>query len=85
LGNTTFESKEKGLIVSVKNHKIKISSFDQTMETVMVYDLKGSLLYENNKVNGNEFTIPNFNSSDQFLIVMTQLSNGKWVTKEIVF
>jgi hypothetical protein len=85
LGNPTVEVKDKGLVVSVKSHKIKINSFDQTMEAVMIYDLKGSLIYENSKVNSNEFTIPNFNSSDQFLIVMTQLSTGKWVTKEIVF
>jgi hypothetical protein len=85
LGNESFDGKAKGLVVSVKNHKIKINSFDQTIQTVMIYDLKGSLVYETKQVNSNEFTIPNFNSSDQFLIVLTQLSNGKWVTKEIVF
>jgi len=85
LGNQSVDEKQKGLVVSVKSHKIKINSFDQVMDNVMVYDLKGSLLYEKNQLNENEFTIPNFNSSDQFLIVMVQLSGGKWVTKEIAF
>jgi hypothetical protein len=85
LAHSTFDQKEKGLVVSVKSHKIKINSFDQTMEAVRVYDLKGSLLYETKQMTGNEFTISNFNSSQQFLVVMVQLSNGKWVTKEIFF
>jgi hypothetical protein len=85
LDNKDFEKTQKGLVVSVKNHKIKINSFDEIMDNVMVYDLKGSLLFEKKHLNVNEFIIPNFNSSDQFLIVMTHLSNGKWETKEIVF
>jgi hypothetical protein len=43
------------------------------------------LLYQNNHVNSNEFIIQDLNSSDQFLIVMTQLIKGNWVTKEIIF
>jgi hypothetical protein len=85
LGNQTVDAKEKGLVVSVKNHIIKINSFDETIDNVTVYDLKGSLVYEKSHVDANEFIIPNFNSSDQFLIVMVQLDNGKWITKEIIF
>lgn len=85
LGNQTVDEKLKGVVVSVKNYTIKINSFDQTIDKVMVYDLKGSLLYEKNQLNGNEFTIPNFNSSKQFLIVMVQLSNGKGITKKVAF
>jgi hypothetical protein len=85
LGNEDFDKNDKSLIVSVLNHQIKINSFDETIAKVTVYDLRGRLLYENNKVNTNEYTIEHLNVSSQFLIVVTQLINGKWVTKEIVF
>ncbi|PKB16500.1 hypothetical protein [Flavobacterium sp. 5] len=85
LGVTDDVVKEKGVVISVKNHQIKINSFDQAISAVKVYDLKGSLLYEKNKVDLNEFIVDHLASSDQFLIVMTQLENNKWVSEEIIF
>jgi hypothetical protein len=85
LGTVDHTADGQSVIVSVKNHKIKINSFDQTIASVLIYDLKGSLLYEKKNVNKNEFSIENLASSDQFLIVLTQLTDDKWVTKEIIF
>jgi hypothetical protein len=85
LGTGDVVTKEKGVIVSVKNSQIKINSFDSTISSVKVYDLKGSLLYEKNKVGKNEFSISHLNSSDQFMIVMIQLEDGKWISEEIIF
>jgi hypothetical protein len=76
---------DKPVIISVQNHQIKIDSFGEIIDKLMVYDLNGRLLYEKENVNSNMFSIPNFNSSEQFLIVQTLLKNGEWVTKEIVF
>ncbi|HEU4788735.1 MAG TPA: T9SS sorting signal type C domain-containing protein [Flavobacterium sp.] len=84
LENQSIDGKDNSIIVSVKNHQIKINSFEETMSMVMVYDLRGRLLYENNEVNSNEYVIKELNYSDQFLIVMTQLTNGNWITKEII-
>ena len=78
-------SLDKPVIVSVQNHQIKINSFNQVMDKLMVYDLTGKLLYENDNVNSNEFIIPNFSSSEQFLIVQVLLKNGGWFTTEIVY
>ncbi|WP_281322900.1 hypothetical protein [Flavobacterium aestivum] len=76
---------DKSVIVSVKNHQIQINSFDKIIDKLMIYDLNGRLLYEIEKVDSNVFSVPNFNSSEQFLIVQTLLKNGEWSTKEIVF
>ena len=73
------------MIVFVKNKQIKVDSFDQIIDKVMVYDLKASLLYQKEDVNSNEFVISNFVSIEQFLIVQVLLKNGKWITKGIVF
>ncbi|WP_348798122.1 T9SS sorting signal type C domain-containing protein [Flavobacterium adhaerens] len=85
LGTDDNQTSEKGLFVSVKNHTIKINSFDQLATAVKVYDLKGSLLYEKNKIDTNEYTIEHLNAADQVMIVMVQLENGKWSSKEIIF
>jgi hypothetical protein len=85
LGTEDFETKGKGVVVSLKNGQMKINSFDQIMSSVKVYDLKGSLLYENNKVDKNEFTINHLVSSNQILIVTTQLESGKSVSEKIIF
>jgi hypothetical protein len=85
LENASFTKTGNALVVSVKNHQIKINAFEETMAKVLVYDLRGRLLYENNGVHSNELTLRSLVSGDQFLIVVTQLTNGKWVTKEIIF
>jgi hypothetical protein len=85
LGTNDFTAKDKGAVVSVKNHQIKINSVDQSITAIKVYDLKGSLLYERNKLNNNEFIIDHLASSNQVVIVMTQLENGKWVSQETIF
>ncbi|MBF4473532.1 hypothetical protein [Flavobacterium sp. HJJ] len=77
--------KENGVFVSVRNRKIKINSFDQNVSAVKVYDLKGSLVYEKYKVDKNEFIIDSLNASNQFMIVMVQLEDGKWISEEIIF
>jgi hypothetical protein len=55
------------------------------MDIVMVYDLKGKLIYKKNSVNSNEFNIQELNSSNQILIVITQMNTGNWIAKEVVF
>jgi len=85
LGTGDVEVKGKGVIVSVRDRQIKINSFDQTLLSVKVYDLKGSLLCENNKVDKNEFIINHLESSDQVLIVTAQLESGKKVSEKIIF
>ncbi|HSD08120.1 T9SS sorting signal type C domain-containing protein, partial [Flavobacterium sp.] len=65
--------------------QIKVNSFDETIASVKIYDLKGSLIYEKDKVGKNEFIIDHLKSGDQFMIVMTQLESGKWISEEIIF
>lgn len=80
-----FEANAKEVVVSLKNSQIKINSFNQIIASVKVYDLKGSLLYENNKVDKNEFIINHLVSNNQILIVKSQLENGKLIAEKIIF
>ncbi|QKJ62831.1 T9SS sorting signal type C domain-containing protein [Flavobacterium sp. M31R6] len=75
----------KKVLVSVKNHHIKINSFDQTIENVTIYDLSRRKLYEKDNINSNEFNVPDFSSTNQFLMVQIRLKNGKIVTDKIIY
>ena len=85
LGTDDAAIKGKGVFVSVTNRQIKINSFDDTLSSVRVYDLKGSLLYNKDKVGKNEFIIDTLNASDQVMIVMMQLEDGTKISEEIIF
>jgi hypothetical protein len=80
-----FDEINKKVLVSVKNHQIKINSFDQTIDNVTIYDLSRRKLYEKGNINNNEFNVPDFSSTNQFLMVQIRLKNGKIVTDKIVY
>jgi hypothetical protein len=85
LGTTGFDAKENTVQVSIKNQKIQINSFAETIDKVTIFDLLGRQIYQKEKVNSNELSIANFVSTHQTLIVKTTLQNGKVVTEKIVY
>jgi hypothetical protein len=84
LGNPIFDKAGESVIVSVKNHQIKINSFEEIIAKVGVYDLQGRLLYENNSLNKNEHVISSLFLDKQLLIVVVELKNGTKLSKEII-
>ena len=85
LGTNNFDSLENKVLVSNKNKQIKINSFAETIDTVVIYDLLGRQIYQKDKVNSNEFSIANLLSSHQVLVVKTLLQNGKTFTDKIIY
>lgn len=77
--------KEKGIVVLIKNHQIKINSFNHIFSAIKVYDLRGALIFEKNNINNNEFTIDNLSFDNQFLVLMIQMEDGEWVSEKIIF
>ena len=85
LGTNNFDSLENKVLVSNANKQIKINSFAETIDTVLIYDLLGRQIYQKNKVNSNELSIANLIASHQVLLVKTVLQNGKTFTDKIIF
>lgn len=85
LGIKNIDSLENTVLVSSKNKQIKINSFAETIDKVMVYDLLGRQFYQKENVNSNEFLTTDFVSSHQTLVVKTVLQNGAIVTNKIIF
>ncbi|WP_204251651.1 T9SS sorting signal type C domain-containing protein, partial [Flavobacterium ginsenosidimutans] len=85
LGNEEFENLENSVLVSVKNQVVKITSSQETIKEVNVYNIGAQLLYSKNKVNASELQITNLHSTDQVILVKVTLENGYTFTKKAIF
>jgi hypothetical protein len=85
LGTADLETLENQVLVSNKNKQIKVNSAVEIIDKVLVYDLLGRQLFKKEKVNSNELTLTNFNSSQKTLLVKVSLQNGQTVTRKVMY
>ncbi|WP_406844731.1 T9SS sorting signal type C domain-containing protein [Flavobacterium soyae] len=85
LGTGDFENVKDGLLVSVKDKTIKVTSSKENIKEVNIFDITGRLLYSKNKVGTAELSIPNLQAADQVLLVKTTLENKAEATRKIIF
>ena len=84
LDNAAFET-EKSVIIYKSNDVISISSKNNVINSVIVFDVLGRKLFENNTVNDNDFEIKNIAIRDQTILVKIGLENEQSVVKKIIF
>jgi hypothetical protein len=85
LGTGDFENIENGLLVSVKDKTIKVTSAKENIKEVMIFDINGKLLYNKKKVGSTELQISNLQAANQVLLVKVALENEFTTTKKIIF
>jgi hypothetical protein len=85
LGTGDFENVDNGLLVSVKDKVIKVTSNKENIKSTAIYDISGRLIYDKNKVGTTELQISNLQSADQVLLVKIILENNYTLTKKIIF
>jgi hypothetical protein len=85
LGITNFDTQTKKVLVSNANKQIKINSFAETIDKILIYDLLGRQVFQKTNVNNNELSIANLISSHQTLVVKTVLQNGNTFTDKIIY
>lgn len=85
LGTGDFENIENGLLVSVKDKAIKVTSAKEAIKEVTIFDINGKLLYDKKKVGSTELQISNLQAANQVLLVKVILENGFTTTRKIVF
>ncbi|WP_264535486.1 T9SS sorting signal type C domain-containing protein [Flavobacterium sp. N1736] len=85
LGTGDFENVENGLLVSVKDKTVKVTSSKENIKEVTIFDVTGKLLYNKKKVGTSELQIQNLQSSNQVLLVKVTLDNDFTTTKKIIF
>jgi len=85
LGTKAFDSLKNRVMVSNKNKQIKINSFEETIDKVVVYDLLGKLICQKTNVNTNELSITDLVSSHQTIVIKTTLQNGTTVVSKVIY
>ncbi len=85
LGSKELGNKQNGVVVSVLYQQIKVNSFDETIDAIYVYDLRGRKLYEKVGVDNSEFIIQNLEAAHEVLLIKTLLKNGQLSVKQIIF
>ncbi|CAM3573399.1 choice-of-anchor D domain-containing protein [Flavobacterium gelidilacus] len=82
LSNESFEN-PNGLVI-VSNNKVSLFA-SQSIKSVLVFDILGRKIYENNKVNSTEVVLEKLIQTKEALIVKTTFEDGKVVTKKIIY
>lgn len=82
LGTNNPQVQNKDVIIYSNNKQVKIQSTEE-IQAVVVYDILGRKLYENNLVNDTTFTTTTLNTQ-QVIIATVTLSNGTLVSKKII-
>jgi hypothetical protein len=72
-------------VVYKENQSIHINASNINLQEVKIYDVRGALLYSKNNINSTELVISNLASSQQILLVNIKSTEGKTVTKKIIF
>ncbi|GAA3760126.1 hypothetical protein GCM10022423_08850 [Flavobacterium ginsengiterrae] len=85
LGNDDFENVKDGLLISVKDKVIKVTSAKESIKEVSVFDITGKLIYNKKKVGSTELSIVNLQAGDQVLLVKVSLENNAEVNRKVIF
>ncbi|MEZ4853557.1 T9SS sorting signal type C domain-containing protein [Flavobacterium sp.] len=68
-------------IVYVQNHQIMISTGNQLLKSVTVYDIQGRKLFSQANINTSEFAVEKVNATNQVVLVEIETENGKTTKK----
>jgi len=69
----------------IANEVIEVQSTNESIETIMVYDLLGRTLGTYNTINSKEFTITNLIKNNTTLLLKVRLQNGDIVNEKIIY
>ena len=83
LGNNEFNP--NSVVVYTNNNQIHLNSGNAMMNTVIVHDTLGRLLYSNEVIQNNQLSISNLNAKNQALFITIVLENGNKVVKKIAY
>jgi uncharacterized delta-60 repeat protein len=85
LETTNLNQEQNRVFIGSKNKQIKISSPNQLIDKVVVYDLLGRERYKNSKVNEYEFIFYDLGMSTNIILVQVTLNNGEITTQKIKY
>ncbi len=75
----------EAVIAFVKNNTLNVMTKNHEMKGITIYDLRGRLLFENNKINAENFIVPNFAPQNQVLLIQVTSQNNEVATVKVIF
>ncbi|MWB93621.1 T9SS sorting signal type C domain-containing protein [Flavobacterium sp. GA093] len=75
---------EKGISVYKKQNQIEVTSTDDYIQSIQVYDLLGKTIYTKTAINNNTFSTGDLRTRNQVVIVKIQTENNSEITKKIL-
>ncbi|RVT79778.1 T9SS sorting signal type C domain-containing protein [Flavobacterium sufflavum] len=81
----TVEQVDKTVLVSVNKNEISVSSSEDMISKIIIYDISGAIIYQKDEIDTNDYVIQNLNLAPQVLIVNVILVNGKTTSTKIVY
>lgn len=85
LGTGDLETVDSSIFVVAQNKTITVSSENDNLEKVFIYDVAGKQLYAKENVNNLQLIMQNLPFAQQVLLVKIFLENGKTTTRKVVF
>lgn len=85
LGNSSLNFNEDSVFIYKENKDIVVDASNVMIDSVTIYDVRGSQLFSESKINSTDYVVSNLSSSEQVLIVTVTSLDGKKVTKKIVY
>ncbi|MCV9927694.1 T9SS sorting signal type C domain-containing protein [Flavobacterium sp. LS1R49] len=84
LGIDTPELAQNGIVIFNKNHQVQISSDEQNIESVVIYDILGKTIYKKDTINNITFSTGEIKFPNQVVIVKVKTENNLIITKKII-
>lgn len=84
LSNPDFDTIKNNVTAGTNGKTIFVKSSLENIQRITVYDLLGRSVYDNKKVNANQFTINDVVANQQTLVVKIYLENGLEVSKKVI-
>lgn len=85
LGTDDFDKTENQVLISKDKNELKIKSELESIKRITVFDLLGRKIFDKEAVNSNEFRTSNITLNKQLVVVKVILTNGKVITKKVIY
>lgn len=85
LATEDFEAVENRVMITNKNKEVKISTPENQIEAVFIYDILGRQIYTKTNVDKNDLVVTTLIARDQVLIVKVIMKDKSIITKKTIY
>ncbi|MFV8391272.1 T9SS sorting signal type C domain-containing protein [Flavobacterium sp. LB2P6] len=85
LGIGNVGERDDSVLIFKDKYELKIKSELESIKRIIVFDLFGRKLFDKEAVNSNEFRTSNIALNKQLVVVKVILTNGKVISKKVIY